>query len=75
MHLTLPTCLVPAVWVNAETSVVDAQCRSFRWRNLFVVDASVFPSSGGGESPSLTIEALAIRTGAHIKGVFTRREI
>jgi choline dehydrogenase-like flavoprotein len=46
---------------DPEDSVVDAYCRSHRWRNLFVVDASVFPSSGGGESPSLTIEALAIR--------------
>jgi choline dehydrogenase-like flavoprotein len=43
------------------TSVVDPYCRSHRWKNLMVVDASVFPSSGGGESPSLTIEALAIR--------------
>ena len=42
-------------------SVVDRDCRGHRWRNLYVVDASVFPSSGGGESPSLTIEALAIR--------------
>ncbi len=46
-------------------SVVDRFCRSHRWRNLFVVDGSVFPSSGGGEAPSLTIEALAIRTAAH----------
>lgn len=42
-------------------SVVDRDCRSHRWKNLFIVDASVFPSSGGGEAPSLTIEALAIR--------------
>ncbi|MBI5676876.1 MAG: hypothetical protein HZC48_13835 [Nitrospirae bacterium] len=34
---------------------------------LFVVDASVFPSSGGGESPSLIIEALALRTAEHIR--------
>lgn len=42
-------------------SVVDADCRSHRWKNLYVVDASVFPSSGGGESPGLTIQALALR--------------
>jgi len=47
-------------------SVVDRNCRSHRWRNLFIADASVFPSSGGGESPSLTIEALAIRAGEFI---------
>ncbi len=47
-------------------SVVDRYGRSHRWQNLFIADASVFPSSGGGESPSLTIEALAIRTAEHI---------
>lgn len=47
---------------DPRQSVVDRDCRSHRWRNLSVVDASVFPSSGGGASPSLTIEALAIRT-------------
>ncbi|MCD8567110.1 MAG: GMC family oxidoreductase, partial [Geovibrio sp.] len=46
---------------DPETSVVDSFCRSHRWRNLLVTDASVFPSSGGGESPSLTISALALR--------------
>ena len=44
------------------SSVVDRNGRSHRWRNLWIADASVFPSSGGGESPSLTISALAIRT-------------
>ncbi|MDA0663300.1 MAG: GMC family oxidoreductase [Proteobacteria bacterium] len=42
-------------------SVVDRFGCSHRWRNLFSADASVFPSSGGGESPALTIQALAIR--------------
>ena len=42
-------------------SVVDADCRSHRWRNLLITDASVFPSSGGGEGPSLTIYANALR--------------
>lgn len=46
-----------------DLNVVDSDCRSHRWRNLFVVDASVFPSSGGGESPTLTIQALALRAG------------
>ena len=47
---------------DAETSVVDPNGRSHRWRNLWITDASVFPSSGGGEAPSLTIQALALRT-------------
>jgi choline dehydrogenase-like flavoprotein len=49
-----------------EESVVDPGCRSHRWRNLFIVDASVFPSSGGGEAPSLTIEAIALRAAKHM---------
>jgi choline dehydrogenase-like flavoprotein len=58
-----------------EDSVVDRYGRSHRWRNLFVADASVFPSSGGGEAPSLTIEALAIRTGQFLAQRLTRREL
>jgi choline dehydrogenase-like flavoprotein len=60
---------------DARTSVVDPQCRSHRWRNLFIVDASVFPSSGGGESPSLTIEALALRAAAYVSGLAKRQEL
>ncbi|MDZ7734866.1 MAG: GMC family oxidoreductase [Gammaproteobacteria bacterium] len=51
---------------DADDSVVDTYGRSHRWKNLFIADASVFPSSGGGEAPSLTIEALAIRTADRI---------
>jgi len=46
---------------NKNTSVVNEWCQSHRWKNLYIVDASVFPSSGGGESPGLTIQALALR--------------
>jgi choline dehydrogenase-like flavoprotein len=46
---------------DPATSVVDPHCRSHRWRNLMITDASVFPSSGGGESPSLTIYANSLR--------------
>jgi choline dehydrogenase-like flavoprotein len=51
---------------DPATSVVTAEGRSHRWRNLWVTDASVFPSSGGGEAPSLTIHALALRTAERI---------
>ena len=51
---------------DPATSVVDPWCRSHRWRNLWIMDASVFPSSGGGEAPSLTIEALALRAARRI---------
>jgi choline dehydrogenase-like flavoprotein len=47
-------------------SVVDPAGRSHRWRNLFICDASIFPSSGGGEAPSLTIAALGLKTGAAV---------
>ena len=46
---------------DSLTSVVDAHCRSHDHPNLYITDASVFPSSGGGEAPSLTIHALAAR--------------
>jgi len=46
---------------NPETSVVNEHQRSHRWKNLWVSDASVFPSSGSGEGPSLTLHALSIR--------------
>lgn len=53
---------------DTRTSVVDAQCRSHDHDNLYITDASVFPSSGGGESPSLTIHALAVRAADAITG-------
>jgi choline dehydrogenase-like flavoprotein len=56
-------------------SVLDTYGRSHRWKNLFVADASVFPSSGGGEAPSLTIEALAIRTSEHIVSLSKKGEL
>jgi len=46
---------------NADASVVNANCRSHEIDNLYITDASVFPSTGGGEAPSLTIQALAVR--------------
>jgi choline dehydrogenase-like flavoprotein len=60
---------------DPERSVVDPFCRSHRWRNLFVVDASVFPSSGGGEAPSLTIEALGIRTARRVRELLLSGEL
>lgn len=47
---------------DPNTSVVDAFGQSHVHPNLWITDASVFPSSGGGESPSLTISALAVRS-------------
>ena len=60
---------------DPQDSVVDAHCRSHRWKNLYITDASVFPSSGGGEAPSLTIQALAIRAADHMRESLMRRDI
>ena len=51
---------------NAKTSVVNSFGRSHDCNNLYIADASIFPSTGGGEAPSLTIFALALRTADHI---------
>ncbi|MCU1293525.1 MAG: family oxidoreductase, partial [Bryobacterales bacterium] len=46
-------------------SVLDSFCRSHDVPNLYVVDASAFPSSSE-KNPTLTIMALAARTAEHI---------
>jgi choline dehydrogenase-like flavoprotein len=46
---------------DPATSVTDATGRTHDHPNFWIADASLFPSSGGGESPSLTIMALALR--------------
>jgi choline dehydrogenase-like flavoprotein len=45
---------------NPDSSVVDKWCRSHDVSNLFIIDASVFVTSGG-LNPALTIEANAFR--------------
>ncbi|WP_218014000.1 FAD-dependent oxidoreductase [Rubellimicrobium roseum] len=50
---------------DPEASVVDPFCRTHNHPNLFVVDASVLPTSAA-VNPALTIAALALRAGAHI---------
>jgi choline dehydrogenase-like flavoprotein len=50
---------------NAETSVLDVNCRSHVVPNLYVVDGSFMPTSGG-VPPTLTITANAFRVGAHL---------
>lgn len=48
---------------DPATSVLDSNNRSHDLPNLFIVDSSFFPSSGG-TNPSLTIAANALRVGA-----------
>ena len=44
---------------------LDPFCKAFDLDNLYVVDASFFPSSAA-VNPALTIAAQALRAGAHI---------
>ena len=48
------------------TSALDPYCRAWDHDNLYVVDASFFPSSAA-LNPALTIAAQALRVGAHLK--------
>ena len=50
---------------DPQTSVLDPYCRSHDVENLFVVDASFFPSSAA-VNPGLTIAAQALRVADHI---------
>ena len=51
---------------DARASVLDSFCRAHDVENLFVVDASFFPSSAA-VNPGLTIAAQALRVADHIK--------
>ena len=59
---------------DAATSVVDADCRSWDIRNLWICDTSVFPTAGG-VNPSLTMQAIALRTGDRIRQMAGRGEL
>ena len=51
---------------DPKTSVLDTFCRAHDVKNLYVVDASFFPSSAA-VNPGLTIVAQALRVADHIK--------
>ncbi|MFQ5652088.1 MAG: GMC oxidoreductase [bacterium] len=54
-----------------ETSALDPHCRFRGLDNLFVVDGSFMPTSGG-LNPSLTISANALRVGEYLVNTQTR---
>jgi choline dehydrogenase-like flavoprotein len=51
---------------DPKTSVLDTNCKAHDLDNLYVVDASFFPSSAA-VNPALTIMANALRVGEHLK--------
>ena len=59
---------------DPRTSVVDADCRSWDIKNLWICDGSVFPTVGG-VNPSLTIQAIACRTADRIQALAGRGEL
>lgn len=59
------TCLMGT---NSYQSVTNHYGQIHDVNNLFITDASVLVSQGSGDSPSLTIQTLALRTAEHIAG-------
>jgi len=52
-----------------EDGALSPECRVWAYPNLFVVDGSFMPTSGG-VNPSLTITANALRVAKHVRGEF-----
>ena len=55
-----------------KDSVINSNCQSHAVKNLFITDASILPTQGCGASPSLTIQALALRASDHIISEFKK---
>jgi choline dehydrogenase-like flavoprotein len=53
---------------SPNSGVVDRNCRVHGMENLFVAGSSVFPT-GGGNFPTMTLTALAIRLADHLQAV------
>jgi choline dehydrogenase-like flavoprotein len=53
---------------NPRMSVVDGNCRIHGVRNLYIAGGAVFPTSSQA-NPTLTIVALALRLGGHLRAV------
>ncbi len=59
---------------SPASSVVNADGRAWDIPNLWICDGSLFPTCGG-VNPSLTIQALACRTGDRIRTLASRGEL
>jgi choline dehydrogenase-like flavoprotein len=60
-------CGTARMGIDAATSVVDPTCKAHDLDNLWIVDASVFPSSAA-VNPALTIAATALRVARSSEG-------
>lgn len=59
---------------DPKQGVVDANCQVHGFSNLFIAGCSVFPT-GGYANPTLTIVALSLRLGDHIKQKLNKRAL
>jgi choline dehydrogenase-like flavoprotein len=59
---------------DPKASVLDVNCRAHDVPNLFVVDGSFMPTSGGVPT-TLTIQANALRVAAFIRDALAKKEI
>ena len=66
VHNTTHQCGTLVFGTDPRSSVLDPYCRTHDVENLFVVDASFFPSSAA-VNPGLTIAAQALRVAEHIR--------
>lgn len=64
-HATAHQCGTIRMGNDPATSALDQYCRTWDHDNLFVIDASFFPSSAA-VNPALTIAAQALRAADHI---------
>ncbi|MGF6506356.1 GMC oxidoreductase [Paraburkholderia sp. 32] len=56
---------------DAGAAPLDPFCKAYDHQNLYVVDASFFPSSAA-VNPALTVAAQALRVGEHLRSELTR---
>lgn len=59
--------------VDAKNSVLNKECRCHDIENLYVTDASIFPSSAA-VNPALTVAANALRVGEHLKNIWKKKK-
>jgi choline dehydrogenase-like flavoprotein len=64
-HATAHQCGTVRMGSDPAKSALDQYCRAWDHQNLFVIDASFFPSSAA-VNPALTITAQALRAADHI---------